>query len=294
MPVLAVDEDLRTDQVEALMRQAAAQPRDAPVLFMVHGFRYAPGAEGADPHRSLYSLAPSLSGPRVLSWPQHMGIRAEGRGLAVGFGWDGLGGLWRARRNAGRAGVALGRLAAAVLAQRPDLRIGFLAHSLGARTVLAAIARLPAGTASRAVLMAPSVSRAAAWRALGSPAGRTAAVLNVSGRENLLFDVLTELTGGAAPFTALGRGLGRAAPGWADLRIDDAGHAAGLAALGFRLAPPSRRVCHWSVFLRPGLFPLYRAFLVEPAPLSLAALRDALRDRRPAGATRRLPDGQPA
>ena len=62
-------------------------------------------------------------------------------------------------------------------------------------------------------------------------------------------------------------------PNVATLQIDHAPSLAALRRAGYRVAPPLRRICHWSPYLRPGLFPLYRAFLDDRLPLrSLRAL----------------------
>ena len=71
-------------------------------------------------------------------------------------------------------------------------------------------------------------------------------------------------------------GAGLDAPNAVTLQIDHPRHRDGLRDLGFPTAPPVRRVCHWSAYMRPGLFPLYRAFFHRPADLTLNDLRTAL------------------
>ena len=45
------------------------------------------------------------------------------------------------------------------------------------------------------------------------------------------------------------------------LQLDHADSLKALKTAGFPIAPPKNRVCHWSPYLRPGVFRLYRAFL---------------------------------
>jgi hypothetical protein len=151
-----------------------------------------------------------------------------------------------------------------------------LAHSLGARVALAALPSLEPGAIGRAVLLAAAETRGRAARWLDCPAGRAAEIVNVTSRENALFDGLLEWL--VAPHCwgerALGRGFGARSPRWVDLAIDDDRVRAALAALGYAIPAADRRVCHWSVYLRPGLFDVYRAILSGALPLT--RLRAAL------------------
>lgn len=91
-------------------------------------------------------------------------------------------------------------------------------------------------------------------------------------------DLIGHSLGALAPFApraALGRGLPGAA-NWLDIQIDHPATAAALKSLGLPLARPRARVCHWSVYLRPGTFRLYRALIHDRARLSLPVLRAAL------------------
>ena len=196
-----------------------------------------------------------------MSWPRHLGFtgRAPSQGLCIGFGWEAAGTIWTAYGEAARAA-------------RPGQQVDVVAHSLGARVTLAALPHLPGGALRRAVLMAPAEMSRIARAALDTPAGRAAAFLSITSRENDLFDFLLE--GLVAPHRfgdrALGQGPGQGRCNWLDLQIDHAGTLAALGRLGHRIAPPARRVCHWSPYLRPGMFPLYRRFLRgEIAPETL-------------------------
>ncbi|MBN8194837.1 hypothetical protein JI667_22320, partial [Bacillus sp. NTK074B] len=63
---------------------------------------------------------------------------------------------------------------------------------------------------------------------------------------------------------------------WLDIQIDHAATVAGLRSLGLPLAAPPLRICHFSVYLRPGVFRLYRRLLHDREGLTLAQLRAAL------------------
>jgi hypothetical protein len=65
-----------------------------------------------------------------------------------------------------------------------------------------------------------------------------------------------------------------ALPNLTTLQLDDAASLAALRRAGYRIAPPARLVCHWSPYLRPGVFPLYRAVL--DGALGLGQLRALL------------------
>lgn len=276
--------------VEGAIRAAlAGLPPGAPVVVMVHGRGYRPGDTVHCPHRLLYADRTGGDG-HAPSWSRRLGLTGPGGGrlpgLAVGFGWDGAGSVWRAARVAeGTAAAGLVRLVTLLRRDRPQAPVDLIGHSLGARVILAALARLHPGAVGRVILMAGAEFVDRAEASLASPAGRLAEVINVTSRENDLFDWLFETALGRAEHgigiggdhgnRALGRGLGHL-PNAVDVQIDSAAVRAGLAGLGFRLAAPRARICHWSVYLRPGVFPLYRALIHRRSALPLARLRAAL------------------
>lgn len=249
------------DDPAAAQRSAAAAaylPPGAPVVAMVHGYRYAPGIPGHCPRESLY-------GPG--GWPAHLDL---GGGLAIGFAWPARGSIWQAWAASARAGGALARLMAAVAATgRP---VDVIGHSLGARVALTAAGLAPAGAAGRLILLAGAAFRGEAQAVLSTPGGQAAEVVNVTSRENDLFDLA--LAGCIRRRTGppLGRGLGEGRRNWVDLAIDRAAVRAALGLLGHPVGAPERTVCHWSGYLRPGLFPFYAALLRERAALPLPLL----------------------
>jgi hypothetical protein len=250
-----------------------ALPAGEPVVVMIHGYKFSPACPRRTPHRHILSMTPDPRVPRAVSWPRH--LRLDESGLGIAFGWEAAGALPLVYGRAATAGRALARLLARVAEVRGEAA-HVIAHSLGARVALAALPRLAPEAAGRMVLMHPAELRSAAQAALDTPGGRAASILSVTGRENDLFDSLFEWA--VAPLVpgarSVGAGMAGPRPNWTDVRIDRTDVLAALAALGYRIGPPARSVCHWSGYLRPGVFPLYRAVLDGRLPVG--ALRAAL------------------
>ncbi len=249
----------------------------APVLIMLHGFRYSPSRPHSNPHDQILKSGQDHPQTRLQSWPRRMGYGpgTADRGLCIAFGWEAGGTIWRANREAARAGLAL----AALIAQLAALGAGpvnIIAHSLGARVALAALPRLDSGTIGRMILLTGAELRSTAETALMCPAGRTAKVLNVISRENDIFDFMYEWLLAPHHYGARALGAGLALPQCVTAQIDHPDHLTGLRLLGFAIPPATNRMCHWSSYLRSGLFPLYRAFLDPDHGLDLADLRRAL------------------
>lgn len=249
----------------------------APVLIMLHGFGYSPNKEQRSPHDHILKGGEDHPLHRAQGWPRRMGY-GEGtpdQGVCIAFGWEAGGSIWRAHREATRAGAAL----AALIRDLSDLGAGpvnIMAHSLGARVALAALRHLGPGDVGRMILLTGAELRSTAEAALQSPAGREAEVLNIISRENDVFDFIYEWLLAPHRIGARALGAGLVSPRSVTVQIDHPAHLAGLAALGFPTAPTARRMCHWSAYLRPGLFSLYRAYLGPSADLTLADLRTAL------------------
>lgn len=250
------------------------RPAAARVTILVHGYRYLPGHRLHDPHGLIYSRKAPVGRPRVVSWPQHLG------GHVVAFGWPARGSIWQASHEARIAGHALAALAGEVT--RLGHPASFVAHSLGCRAVLTALSHLPASAGIRAILMTPAAFPFEAASALSGQQG--VEVLNVTTRENLLFDWLFSTATGRPGRRTLAQGLLDAPAGWTDLAIDCPEARGRLSAHGWAIKPPQRRICHWSPYLRPGLFPIYRAFLaghLTPARLAAILPEKANTGRRP-------------
>jgi len=191
------------------------------------------------------------------------------------LGWEARGTLWSAYARAGEAGRGLASLMARIRAQNSGAQPTVLAHSLGARVCLAALPYLAPGSLRLAVLLAPAELAHATAELVASPAGRSLNILHATTQENAAFDRALEWL--MAPHRPGARALGNApAPSvhWTTLAIDSPAARAGLRSLGYVIPPPDRRVCHWSVYTRAGLLPLYRDVLTGRLPL--VTLRNAL------------------
>ncbi|MDO5643213.1 MAG: hypothetical protein Q4G26_12625, partial [Paracoccus sp. (in: a-proteobacteria)] len=262
-----------------LIACAASLAPGAPVIVMIHGYRFAPGHRRSDPHRDILGLgaagaAAARPGPRRnLSWPRALGFSADGpEGLGISFGWPARGRLSAAYARAGVTGQGL----APVLARLADAAarpVHLIAHSLGARVALQALAAAPGASIGRMVLMAGAELRPLAGAAIDSPAGRQAEVINVTSRENDPFDFALEWLIGRGRHRALGFGLEAPRRNWLDLQIDAPETRAGLAALGFGIGADVARACHWSPYLREGLFDFYRIALSQGWALPMGLLR---------------------
>ncbi|WP_439137677.1 esterase/lipase family protein [Roseicyclus sp.] len=260
-----------------LAGRLAMLPRGGTVTIMIHGYRFAPGIRGHDPHGHILSQHPDRGCWKAISWPRHLHLHRADGGLGIGFGWNARGSLGAVAARAFDIGQILADLIAQIRAQRPDLRINLIAHSLGARVALAALHRLRAGDVARLVLLSGAEYRSHARAAMVSPAGRGARVLNVASRENALFDLIFRILVPAPMLTdwALSAGIADLA-GWSDLFIDRPHSRTALQRLGIRLRPHQGAICHWSSYLRPGLFRLYRAVFDPDAPDILDRLDHAL------------------
>jgi len=243
----------------ALARALASLPETTPVTILVHGYRYDPNRRHGDPHGGILGRT---------GWPRRLGFGRGQAGLCIGFGWDGSGTIWQAGRRAEEAGRALAALIVGMNRRGP---VGVLAHSLGVRVALSALPYLHPHDVTRMALLAGAEFRDTAERAL---AGSGADVLNITSRENdgydLLFENLMAPLSGRKAISTLPSG-----PRVVTVQIDAPLHRAALARAGFPTRPPERRICHWSAYLRPGLFRLYRTFLLTPHALPLSTLRAA-------------------
>lgn len=263
---------------QALWDVAAALPPGAPVIVMIHGYRFSPGSPEHDPHAHILSLNPPPQARRTTSWPRALGFTDAddpAQGLALGWGWEARGRLRASYARAADAGAELAGIldGLAVTAGRPVALIG---HSLGARVALAALERATPGAVGRLILLAGAELRPRAEAAIASPAGLLAEVINVTTRENDVYDFGMELVMSCGRRRALGFGLERARANWLDLQIDSPAVMEALRGLGYPVAGPVSRFCHWSPYMRPGLFDFYAEALRAPEALPLPMLRGLL------------------
>ncbi|MFW2542026.1 hypothetical protein ACN2XU_05245 [Primorskyibacter sp. 2E107] len=243
-----------------LRHALAADP--GPITIMIHGYKYLPGDPVYCPFIGILAGKPRQPGGRVLSWPRHLGLRGQrGEGLGICFGWAARGTIRQAWHAAESAGGDLAVLLNRLRALTPARPIHIVGHSLGVRVALSALRSSPPGTVRTLIALAAADFENHAEQALAA-AGPALRLLNVTSRENDLFDFLLERSVPAPGPKARMLGFGALRhPGLVTVQLDDVQTLAALRRLGFPVAPPLRRVCHWSPYLRPGVFPLYRALL---------------------------------
>ena len=266
-----------------LANALAELPDCAPIMILLHGYQFSPATPDTDPHRHILSLTPNTDCWKALSWPAQLGFNQGdiGEGLCIAVGWEARGSLWTAWRNAASTGKALCVLIDQITALRPG-PINIVAHSLGARVVLAAVPDLAAGSIGRAVLMAGAEYRSVAQTALASHAGQTAEFINITSRENDPYDAGIEwlIRAPTRHDRTLGAGLGDIARNWLDVQVDCRRTRAVFEQFGHPIPAPNARMCHWSTYLRPGLLALYRDMIRLPDQFPLHLMRLALPKRR--------------
>lgn len=243
----------------AALVNAAQDNSHGSIVIMVHGFRYHPGSPRHCPHASLFSGSEN-------GWAAALAPNADT--LAIGFGWPARGTIWRAWQAAAAAGLRLAALIDHLADSAPGRDIALVGHSLGVRVIASAMLALDRPRISRVLGLAGAEFAPTMSAALTSIGGRGASLLNVTTRENALFDLLLDWL--VRPTASRGAPLGRGidAPHALTLRLDCPDTLNTLAAHGFPVSPPTQRVCHGSVYSRAGVFPLYRAYLAGRLPLS--------------------------
>ena len=290
---------------------------DAPVTFIIHGYRYAPLPDGRAggpfcPQGLLYradDIRPCLRSkrPPLAAWPRALGFRADSAndGLCIAFGWDArrsrAESLLTERRNdfasvydgAATAGVALARILGRLGRRHPVRRVGMMAHSLGARVAFQAMAARPDAMPGRVLLLGPAEYAGEARRLLalqdrlGRRHGDLPEFLCVGSRANDLYDWLFEWFSpspqlrGDRPLGA--RGLGQPHRRWMDLQLDHPELAHWLDLQGLRLTRLPERVTHWSFYSDPAAMAVWSRVLRAQPGWSLAGLR-----------ARRIPEAQAA
>ncbi|MBK0326726.1 alpha/beta hydrolase [Rhodobacteraceae bacterium F11138] len=283
MPIIRVNARGRTchlhesvQPVTGTLKRTRTTP--GPVIIMIHGYSYHPGDRVHCPHHHILSLKPRALPWAAPSWPRELGFggMARDEGLGIAFAWPARGTLWAAQRRARDAGHALAALVAGLHHAAPDRPIHIAAHSMGIEVAAEALHHLPAGSVDRIVSMTGASYRSRIAKALDTPAGRRATFINVTSRENDLFDFLFErLIAPSAPGDrTLGQGI--EAANAVTVQLDCPASLTHLAQLGARIAPPSQRICHWSSYMRPGVLQFYCKLMRQPERYSLNQLRAGL------------------
>jgi pimeloyl-ACP methyl ester carboxylesterase len=274
-----------------LERALATLGPGAPVVVLIHGYKFDPARPADDPHRTLYAFQPIPRSWKVRSWPAGLGFDADdpAEGLCLGFGWPavephlptliaaGRTGFARVYERAGAMALRLAELVARLQALAPEREVDLLAHSLGARVALGALAHLDLAP-GRIVLLGAAEFDARAREALAAcPAPRPPMIYNVTARANDFYDAAFETFAPRRDWgeRAVGLGLRDPLPFWLDLQLDRADVTEWVNAQGIPLRPAEARLCHWSFYTRSGAFEVYQAILRRRRGWDIPSLRAA-------------------
>lgn len=242
-----------------------------PAIIMIHGYKYAPGVAGHCPHQKIF-------GEQAHSWPTALGFNGTcpNEGLGIAFGWNARGSLRQVYARARELGESLATIIALLHRYAPQKQVHIIAHSMGTEIALSALPYLPAGAIDRMVLLTGASFGTQAAAMLRTRAGQTTEVLNITSRENDVFDAVFEriLPAPIAKDSAIGNGI--AVPNALTMQIDCPQTLVGLHRIGIEIAPSTRRVCHWSAYKRPGIMNLYSQFVRTPAAFPLHRLEAAM------------------
>lgn len=248
--------------VPARLREVIGQ--QGPAVILVHGYKYVPGTQKFCPHHKIF-------GDHAHGWPRQLGFEggSSQEGLCIALGWHARGPLNSMYRRAQALGKSIAALVTLLRKHNRQRDIHLVAHSLGSEASLCALPHLTAGDVSRIVLLTGASYSSRAEDLLRTPAGQTAEVLNVTSRENDLFDAMFErvVPSDATRDRTIGQGI--KAPNAVTVQLDCRDTLARLENIGFNIAPAGRRICHWSAYTRPGVMDFYARFLRAPEHLSL-------------------------
>ncbi|WP_420013468.1 DUF726 domain-containing protein [Tateyamaria sp.] len=249
-----------------------------PVIVMIHGYKYDPNSIGYSPHASIFAYRHHPDRPRQVPWMRHMGFGTGNRdeGLAIAFGWRARGNLWRARHSARQAGQQLAFAIAEIHRLAPTRPIHAITHSMGSEVIFEALTALPAGALHRIVAMTGASYASDALAAMQTRAGRHAELINVTSRENDLFDFMFERLMPAPVPGDRAMGVGLGLRNAVTLQLDCPQSLAMLTRFGGHIAEPMRRVCHWSGYTRPGALRFYAHALRHPEAVDLSDLKREL------------------
>jgi hypothetical protein len=253
----------------------------APLVLLVHGYKFDPFHPAKNPHAALFT-----AGPR--NWTDGLGLAdpAPEAGLGIGFAWRAAAAhiphLLTTRRTgfahvydrAAAFGARLAELITLLQSLAPERPVDILAHSLGARVALAALPHL-ATPPGRMILLGAAEFDSRARAFLAAAPGAGPAIYNVTARANDFYDAMFETFAPRTSWSerALGLGLAGGRPNWLDLQLDRAEVTAWMNARGIPLEPARARLCHRSFYTRRGAFALYRAILRRAPGWDLGTLR---------------------
>ncbi|MEO0937243.1 MAG: alpha/beta hydrolase [Pseudomonadota bacterium] len=257
---------------DGALRRAAAGT--GPIIVMIHGYKYLPGHPRHCPHVSIFKSGAT----HVQCWPRNLGFGGgdPDEGLAIAFGWDARGALWDVAARAVAAGEVLASAIRILSRAAPHRPVHIITHSMGSEVALSALHHLPRGAVARVLALTAASYRSRAEEALATDAGRTAELLNITSGENDIFDAAFECLVRAPQRGDRALGTGLSARNAVTIQIDCHTTLGALSQLAGPIAAPSRRICHWSAYLRPGVLDFYQTAMRAPERLPLATLQHML------------------
>lgn len=257
-----------------------------PITIMLHGYKFHPHDALHCPHTHIFAFE-DVACRKAISWPRALGFDADTK-LGIAFGWNARGTLKQALRSAGKAARALATLITHLRHIAPHRPVHLIGHSMGGYVALKCLRFLAAGDVGRIITLNAAVFQGCARRAMDTPAGQRAELFNVVSGENAVYDYLLKRALRRND-DAIGRGF--SAPNALTIRLENRTALGQLADIGYPIAPPKHWYCHWSTYLRPGVFDLYAAILTTPERTPLPYLQSLL-DSAPMPA-QHSPDASP-
>jgi len=259
----AHDADQTLRQIYATLAQ-----RHGPIVIMTHGFSFAPNHPRHCPHIHILSEKPSTNHFKALAWPSALGLVGEqANGDAIAFGWYARGSIWAAWRTAAKAGIGLGQLIEQIKQFAPHRPIFLMGHSMGARVIAGAFHNVPPRSVTAAIFLAGAEYQSNLKAALDTPAAQNAHIINMTSRQNWLFDFVFEILVPKKKWADRSIGRGLSDPRIISCCIDDLNIRKVIKQLGVNLAPAERIFCHWSVYIRSGVFDFYRKLIFDPSTI---------------------------
>jgi len=281
--------DLRLHLAQAL----ELAPKSAPIVIMIHGYKYHPGHPNSNPHKLLFSHSNTQS-TKLTSWPLGLGFEkmTTKDGLAIGFAWEGLprkdirpkpmlSSFAHVYKQANRAGGHLARILKWIHVLAPGRPVDLIAHSLGARVAFSGLSRLSTRNVDRVILMggaeyASSLDRY--FRHIDRDSDLE--VFNITTRQNSFVDFLFECF---APRSnpsdfAIGKGYVGPTSNWLNLNLDDTATLNMLATrgIGISRARKLKLVDHWGFYARAGVLRFYQQLLRHRTSWRMEDLRQEL------------------
>lgn len=291
MPILRLNvgpagPTLHGSPASAMWAINSAASGSGPVIVMIHGFKYDPECARHSPHSSIFATTKRPVLHNKVQWLHHLGFGCNDtdEGLAIAFAWRARCSLWQAQQSARLAGQQLADVIRVIRSRAAHRPIHAVTHSMGSEVIFEALHKLPANSIARIVTITGASYASRAITALQqTDAGRTVQLINVTSRENDPFDFLFESVTRPPKNgdRAIGRGLNLRNA--VTLQLDCPETLALLPRFGGQVAAPTRRICHWSCYTRPGALRFYAHAFRNPHAVPLEALRQAF----PSGTTPR-------